>query len=812
MSDRETIEVQRRRKGSGPQGKPRAEAPSRRRESGSRPPGGSQPPSSRPPSRPSPRPSGGGGGMKLPIWLVVPLVIIFILFQIFAGSGDGGSSLPVSEPGYSEPEIEEVALPTSSPADIDLAAPATEGQTWLVMLYQDADDKILEKDIYIDLNEAERVGSSDRVHIVTQMDRYSAGYADDGNWAGTRRYYVTQDANLNAVGSQLVQDMGEVNMADGQALVDFATWAIENFPADKHVLILSDHGMGWPGGWTDPAPGGTDNNPAPLAQRLGEHLWLNEIDWALGEIRAQSGLDKLEIVGFDACLMAQLEVFAAIEPHARYAIASEETEPALGWAYTGFLSNLVANPDMSGAQLSQAVINSYISEDQRIVDPEARNDFAAGGSPFGGLFGGPSRVTAEQLTQQLGKDTTLSAIDLGQMPNLMQRVNEFVYALQNDDQAVVATARNYARSYTSIFGREVPPSFIDLGHFAQLVERESRNGVVQQTAYDLLTALGQTVIAEKHGVGEKGSTGIAIYFPNSTLYRSPMAGPQSYTVIADRFAAHSLWDDFLAFHYHNRSFDTRAAEPYIPSADEPTRAPGQGQISVSPLKASSQVAAPGQPVELSVDISGQNIGYIKLFVGFYDQASNSIFYADTDFLESPDTRELEGVYYPKWSDSGEFTMKFSWDPYIFAISDGQNLIPTLFTPQTYGAVAAEAVYTVDGIYTYADSGDTRPARLYFRDGVMHQVFGFTGQAEIGSPREIIPQTGDHFTIVDQWLDLDANGNATGITPIEGQTLTFGSDVFRWEEVYAAPGTYLVGFIIEDLDGNAYPVYTQIQVE
>ena len=48
------------------------------------------------------------------------------------------------------------------------------------MLYQDADDKILEQDIYVDLNEAERVGSSDRVHIVAQMDRFKGGYA--GRW------------------------------------------------------------------------------------------------------------------------------------------------------------------------------------------------------------------------------------------------------------------------------------------------------------------------------------------------------------------------------------------------------------------------------------------------------------------------------------------------------------------------------------------------------------------------------------------------------------------------------------------------------
>jgi len=73
-------------------------------------------------------------------------------------------------------------------------------------------------------------------------------------------------------------------MADGGTLVDFVTWAVANFPADKHVLILSDHGMGWPGGWSDPSPGGRDENPTPLAAKLGEHLYLSEIDQALGEI------------------------------------------------------------------------------------------------------------------------------------------------------------------------------------------------------------------------------------------------------------------------------------------------------------------------------------------------------------------------------------------------------------------------------------------------------------------------------------------------------------------------------------------------
>ena len=56
----------------------------------------------------------------------------------------------------------------------------------------------------------------------------------------------------------------------------------------------------------------------------------------------------------------------------------------------------------------------------------------------------------------------------------------------------------------------------------------------------------------------------------------------------------------------------------------------------------------------------------------------------------------------------------------------------LLTPETYGATAEEAVYTVDGIYTFADGGEQRYARLYFSNGELQQVFGFTGENADGS--------------------------------------------------------------------------------
>ena len=98
------------------------------------------------------------------------------------------------------PKPAATAVPAAAGAPTaESAAPAASGQTWTVMLYQDADDKILEQDIYVDLNEAERVGSTDRVNIVAQMDRFKGGYKGDGNWTGAGRFYVTQDDDLSRV-------------------------------------------------------------------------------------------------------------------------------------------------------------------------------------------------------------------------------------------------------------------------------------------------------------------------------------------------------------------------------------------------------------------------------------------------------------------------------------------------------------------------------------------------------------------------------------------------------------------------------------
>ncbi|MBE0685275.1 MAG: hypothetical protein IH585_04675, partial [Anaerolineaceae bacterium] len=616
MSDKPEVDVQRRRKGEKPQR--RATAPVRRQSdqsaAGSSGSGGTY--------------TGGGGGGSLfgsagsllgggKVKLGcggIAIIVILILFFVFSNGLDLGGETPVDEQQpytYDEPAaVEATRTPRPSPPPS-----SGDGNTWLVMNYQDADDQVLEQDIFIDLNEMERIGSSPDVKIVTQIDRYRGGFSGDGDWRSTRRYLVLYDDDLNAIGSELVEDLGEINMADGDSLVDFVTWAVNTYPSDHYVLILSDHGMGWPGGWTDPAPGGRDSGSAPLIQQLPDDaIYLSELDRALADIQANTGIQKFDLIGMDACLMSQLEVYSALQPYADYAVASEETEPSLGWAYSAFLSLLVYDPSISTADLATNIVESYIDQDKRITDENARMDYLRQNSSSGGFFG-PARVSAEQLVSQLEKNITLTAVDLNALPDFVETFNDFTFAMQDIDQSLVASARNYAQSYTSIFGNQVPPSFIDLGHFVQLVAKQSNDSRIRTAANNVLSSLQNVIVAERHGNSKPGSTGIAIYFPNSTLYRSPYTGMQSYIALADRFARVTLWDDFLVYHYNDRSFSVDAAEPVVPATSGITRAPGSGTISLSQITTSANSVTPGDAVRLSIDITGEQVGYVYFFTG-----------------------------------------------------------------------------------------------------------------------------------------------------------------------------------------------------
>jgi hypothetical protein len=743
-------------------------------------------------------------------WLipVVTLVVVALAFGLYFGLRDKGDER-TGGPGTTASPATSLTTATTG-SGTTASTVAGEPDTWLVMMYEDADDEILEEDMAFDLNEAELVGSTDQVKIVAQMDRYVGGYSGDGDITSTKRYLITQDVDLYTVRSQELADLGELDMGDGQTLYDFATWAIDKYPAEHYVLVLSDHGGGWTGGWTDDDPS------------LDSGLTMQEIDDALGAIVNDTGIGSFELVGFDACLMGQLEVMSGVAPHSKYAVGSEETEPVLGWSYAGFLGALTDNPGMTGRELGQAVVETYIGQDTRVTDNQARALLT------GGDF------TAAAVADELISDTTLATFDLTEVQDLNSAVNDLALALANIDQEEVAQARAYAQSYASVFGDEDPPSFIDLGHFVDLLLQISSDPAVTEAATQVKAALSQTVTSETHGPERPGSNGLTIYFPNSEEYDFTFGGGQiDYPSSVGRFATASLWDDYLTYHYTGAPFDagladlavvtpakatqtdfTAAVAESAPAADATIVGPGAGQLTIDPITVSASEINQDGTSTLTTKITGSNVAYVYYYVSYYWPDDGSYLTADMGFVEPGSTKEIAGVYYPDWGEGNVIDISYDWEPTVYYMSDGNEANDqfAFFEPTVYGADTATDIYTVRGTYTFLDSGTQVEAEIDFNgDGDMQGVWGFTDSNDgSGTWHEIIPTKGDTFTITEEYLEFDPNPDGEFVD-YDGGTMTFGDTPFTMVPYYAYAGDYVLGIGVEDLDGNITWEFANVKV-
>jgi hypothetical protein len=57
--------------------------------------------------------------------------------------------------------------------------------------------------------------------LCQDLDRFNGDFQGDGNWTNSRQIYLTHDDDLNRINSDVVQDLGEVNMGEADTLVDF---------------------------------------------------------------------------------------------------------------------------------------------------------------------------------------------------------------------------------------------------------------------------------------------------------------------------------------------------------------------------------------------------------------------------------------------------------------------------------------------------------------------------------------------------------------------------------------------------------------
>ncbi len=354
---------------------------------------------------------------------------------------------------------------------------------WTFMVYLDADNNLEEAGID-DFLEMAAVGSNSNVNIVVQFDRipdYSSLY---GDLTTCKRFLVT--AGMTPTAENAIEDIGEVNMGAPNTLTEFVNWGVTNYPATNYAIILWNHGGGWrltrdklmkAVCWDD-----TNN---------GDCMYTQELRTALEAVA-----DNMDVVGFDACLMAMIEVAYEIKDEGSVMVGSEELEPGDGWPYDTILSDLVAAPTMTAAALGSIIVSRY-------------------GESYGGLY-------------------TQSAVDLSELDNLADAVSDFAQTVmdEDDDWTVIDDARDEAGCYGYTYYR-------DLKGFIQVVVASATNTNIVAAAEQVVTTFDTAIIANHSYVTEKAN-GLSIYFTDPGELVDP-----EYTASNIKFAADTKWDEFL---------------------------------------------------------------------------------------------------------------------------------------------------------------------------------------------------------------------------------------------------------------------------
>ncbi len=255
----------------------------------------------------------------------------------------------------------------------------------------------------------------------------------------------------------LKENLGNVPMTDPDTLSGYIRWCAENYPASRYELILWDHGGGSVSGY------GYDEKFASSGS-----MNLAGLDTAL-----KSAGVKFDFIGFDACLMATAETALTMAQYADYLIASEETEPGVGWYYTDWLTSFGENTSLPTIQIGQHIADSFVD------------------------------TCARKCPGQL---TTLSVVDLAELETSLPGVladfsKSTAKLIQNQQYQSVSNARSGARE----FAQSSRIDQVDLVHLAR--NMGTKEG---QALADIL--LG-AVKYNRTSSNMTNAYGLSIYFP-----------------------------------------------------------------------------------------------------------------------------------------------------------------------------------------------------------------------------------------------------------------------------------------------------------
>jgi len=361
------------------------------------------------------------------------------------------------------------------------------------------------------------VGSTDDVNFLAQFDRSPEYDTSNGDWTGTRRFYITKDNDMSTISSQVVADLGEQNMGDPRTFVNYTTWAVDNYPARQYLVVFWDHGGGWYGAcWDD-----TD----------ADYLNLDNISTGLEALNDHLGR-PVDVVGFDACLMAGIEILYQLRGTCDVAVVSGTTEPDDGWPYDWILPALAMKPQMTDAELATEITNDYVnSYTDGQPDPQdtvTSTMSAWNMSLVGGLF-----EQFDQLSMRLAMNALTYNLYLHQVRGTTQSYDPQHVVFLDISNYPLYDIYDFCQNFLQPAGGPIVGLVID-----QEIKRN-----IQAVQAIILGAR----IAERHGPRYPDGYGLTVYFPSGENSPSPQNPRTQYDPRYGNidFSRDLYWDEFL---------------------------------------------------------------------------------------------------------------------------------------------------------------------------------------------------------------------------------------------------------------------------
>ena len=386
--------------------------------------------------------------MNKPLRLIITLMSVIVLLALLSGSAGA-------------------------------AAPPQQAK-WTVMVYISGDNN-LEDYVVKDLElELAPTGSSTNVQVVALADRGPGYDTSRGDWQTTKLFHVTP--GMIADSASAVEDWGERNFGDPQTLIDFVSWSKTNYPADHYALYFWGHGWNWHPGYV------------MLDDTNADTLDYQEQKAAI----ASPSFGFIDVVGYDGCNMASIEIFNLWHGHATAVSSSQEYVGWDGIEYDVVLAQLAANPNMTADQVAIAT------------------------------------------SQSASNDKTWSAVAVdNRYTALRTAVDQWAIALNT---GLAANRSKYNRAFGATRSFWQAPMDKDLYDMAYEIKRNVSNTDIKNKSQAVMNAIMAVVLHERHVNAYADVHGITIYHIskasekdfNYTYYRATID-----------FALQTAWDEFL---------------------------------------------------------------------------------------------------------------------------------------------------------------------------------------------------------------------------------------------------------------------------